>query len=48
MGEGTVAGDDDAKQTRRYWMGVVHRDHVLRGGSCRPTTAQMGADTLTA
>jgi hypothetical protein len=21
------------KQTRRYWMGVVHRDHVLRGVS---------------
>jgi hypothetical protein len=33
MGEGTVAGGDDAKQTRRYWMGVVHRDHVLRGVS---------------
>jgi hypothetical protein len=29
MGEGS----DDAEQTRRYWMGVVHRDHALRGVS---------------
>jgi len=31
MGEATSDGDHDAEQTRRYWMGVVHRDHVLRG-----------------
>ena len=27
MSEGTV----ESQQPRRYWMGVVHRDHVLRG-----------------
>jgi hypothetical protein len=27
MGEGI----DESRHARRYWMGVVHRDHVLRG-----------------
>lgn len=33
MGDRSGESDGDAEQTRRYWMGVVHRDHVLRGVS---------------